>query len=161
MRSIRSLRWDREREGAVFLGRGAVVYTWLTKSVSLGVRGVWKDGNCWQHLCARVCASTRQDSTFDKHGEITMRRCQRVLSLAGRGRLEVSTTCDFLRWAENAWLRLISICTHTCLKMTHACARTHTHARTHSCYCTNQAPWSLHIRRCLQWGWSINKANVH
>lgn len=114
-----------------FWERGAVVYTWLTKSVSLGSERCLKR---WELLttsvCARVCASTRQDSTFDKHGEITMRRCQRVLSLAGRGRLQVSTTCDFLRWAENAWLRLISICTHTCLKMTHACTCSNTRTRT-------------------------------
>lgn len=32
-------------------------------------------------VSARVSASVRQDTTFDKHGGITMWRCQRVLSL--------------------------------------------------------------------------------
>lgn len=76
---------DRETEGGVFWGR-LVACTCLTKSVSLGSERCLKR---WELLttsaCTCVSASMRQDTTFDKHGEITMWRCQRVLSLAEGG----------------------------------------------------------------------------
>lgn len=103
--------------------------SWQTLS-HLGVRGVWKDGNCWQHLCVYVCVCVHRGATFDKHEEITMRCCQRVLSLAGGWKRARSVIfSDEQRTRDDASYRFAQ--THMLKHDMCMPAHTHTHTFTH------------------------------
>lgn len=127
--SIRS-RWFRDGtvKESVRNPGGSSAPSWQTLS-HLGVRGVWEDGNCWQHLCTcvRMCVCA---SAPKRHIWQTWRNNNALLSaglVPGRG-LEARTKCDFFffRRAENARWRLISICTGTLAWARHMHAYTYT-----------------------------------
>lgn len=125
------LRWDCETECAYSRG---VVCNELTNSVSLGSERCLKR---WELLTTSVCICACASRC---HVWQTWRNNNEVLSaglVPARG-LEASTTCDFLRLAENPRWRLIPMCTreraqtwhmHVC---THTC--THTHSPGHYCW---------------------------
>lgn len=105
---------------------GSSAPSWQTLS-RLGVRGVWEDGNCWQHLCACVhmCASAPR-----RHIWQTWRNNNALLSaglVPGRG-LEARNQVWFSQTSrKRAMTPRIYLHRHTCLSKTRA--RLHVHRR--------------------------------
>lgn len=121
----------RDRETECVDSRG-VVCTKSTNSVSLGSERCLKRWELTTPVCVSVCVCVHvhRDATFDKHGEITMQCCQRVLSLAGvwkRGRSVIFS--DEQRTRDDASYRFAQAHLHkhdTCMPA-HAYVHIHVH----------------------------------